>query len=217
MAGTRMPKLYILVHSFINATFTAIAYTPEQALELMANYAKQVVNDNKVHPPILQDLITVINSSYPDIDRFAAHYYMLQDNILEARALFGMSALDERDARKYGNDTFRFASPYLRYVNIRESLNRIISGRKSKPFHSEVKDFPEHYEMLKYEPKGRRNEARKLYHEACRKDMMKFSKDELLKAAKRVGAEVNDRMNKEQICKAINDIYFESEHLYTQK
>ena len=40
---------------------------------------------------------------------------------------------------------------------------------------------------------------------------MKFSREELVQAAKRVGAEFNANATKEEICNAINRVYFEPE------
>ena len=57
---------------------------------------------------------------------------------------------------------------------------------------------------------------RKLYYERCKEAMLKFSREELYEAAKRVGAEVKYDANKEEICDAINKVFSESEYLYRQ-
>ena len=201
-------NFYLLVKigpSYDYAITGMFAYTPDQALELMYRHASRHRQSTKN----LLDLYSAVNSG--EIDVFGDSALLKFEYVPEV--LFSMGKMESLVS--FENSCVFTSQSNPQELPLREIaqrlVNRVRATKQGLPIESEIKEFPEKHRISKYKPSGTATTAMKLYREKCDQAMMKFSRNELLEAAKRVNAKVNSKMSKEEICKAINDLYFDPE------
>jgi hypothetical protein len=199
-------SLYVLIKAgFGDTTIVSVfAYTPEQALEIIYDAASTTVRDE------LNEFYSAINDGATE--QFALRYALLRYNTNTTGVAFMMGDFSGVNYCKYIPLAWKDISGghVPKFKTLLQDLAYKLKN-KNLPFKSKVKKFPKKYEKAKYHPGGTKHQAHLLFLERCTDAMMKFSREELVQAAKRVGAEFNANATKEEICNAINRVYFEPE------
>ena len=233
-------KLYALV-DLTMAHIVITAYTPEQAIDILytyddekarkANYAlrkdpeKQhflynlwnTIDNIALHKYFLYDLWNTRDNKVTHLDeppvseldyndRYKLIEFKMKEGVLfEIRTFSRIGNYTEKkiEISVYGNR--------LDPIPLQSLIDRRAVHRKLKSPPVSKSKIQKKYQKMKYAPGGYVYEAHKLWLEKCTDAMMKFTKEELLQAARRVGADVTFKMTKEEICNAINDIYFQPE------
>jgi hypothetical protein len=183
-------NLYLLYNKVLPGTLI-LAYTPEQAIEILYRQYLYNLSNRLPQDSLLADLFQH-NIPYGDKNLILMEFELKESVLYESY-----------------HDKKPVFSPSNSVRLSRIPLSRLQGRWGAPPMRKNM--FDKRIQQMKYAPGGNVNQAHKLWLQKCTDAKMKFSKEELFEAARKVGANVTFKMTKDEICKAINDIYFAPE------
>lgn len=224
-------KLYLLVSTVYDTYITITAYTPEQAMHILfehyinvarhsegGNFARSLLK-HQDKQFFVYNLFYAVDIGTPlEMNYFNTQYNLLEFAIKEGVLFETRTIFEKRYSRekleRHVTKELEIDSKNVKRINP-IPLESIIDRRRAQTVFPVSKNrIQKKIQKMKYIPGGNVNQAHKLWLEKCTDAMMKFTKEELLQAARRVGADVTFKMTKEEICNAINNIFAEPELSY---